>query len=198
MNQAYIVHVRDLFRSVWSAGTRRGAPSRAELQIALGISAVEGFGHWDGAMAGSNNFGGVQTSSERGDGIHYFGVKHSDQHLDGTKYVTHFRYYVDGDGRNAEENGAWDFLRQLSAPVRPLTGKALRSGSATAVAKAMHDEHYYEGFPPDPVGGYAKGITNHAREIAAALGEPLDVTGKSKKAFIAAAFLAAAVMAMKE
>src|SRR5512143_3727 len=80
---AEIVHLRDLFRRVWPEAIG-GTPSRGALQVALGICGVEGWGHWGGEMAGSNNFGGDQTSSEAGNGVTYYGVPHTDHHYDGT------------------------------------------------------------------------------------------------------------------
>lgn len=174
-----IRHLAALFRSVWNEAIG-GSPSRGALQVALGICGVEGWGNWSGEMAGSNNFGGVQTSKPEGDGLHYFGALHGDQHYDGTGYTTYFRYYMDGDGHTAEENGAIDFLRAV-AHRKNRDGfspeAALKSGSAAATAKAMHDVGYYEGFPPDPVAIYTDGIIKNATLAADALGEPLDVGG---------------------
>lgn len=186
-----IRHLAALFRSVWGEAIG-GAPSRGALQVALGVCGVEGWGQWSGEMAGSNNFGGDQVPASQGaagNGVTYYGVEHQDQHLDGTVYTTYFRYYVDGNGRTAEENGAIDFLKVLalrkrrdgSAPVLA----PLRAGDAAATAKAMHDSGYYEGFPPDPVLNYTAGIVKNATLAADALGEPLDVGGTDKKKIVA-------------
>lgn len=181
-----IRHLADLFHSVWGEAIG-GVPSRGALQVALGVCGVEGWGNWDGEMAGSNNFGGDQVPASQGaagNGVTYYGVEHGDQHLNGTVYTTYFRYYTDGGGHTAEENGAIDFLRELSAPRRPKTGAALASGNAAATAEAMHSEHYYEGFPPDPIANYTAGIVKNASAAAAALGEPLDVGGTDKRKWL--------------
>lgn len=183
-----IVQLRDLFRRVWPEAVG-GTPSRGALQVALGICGVEGWGNWDDGMWGSNNFGGDQTSSEAGDGVHYVGVPHVDHHYDGTEYTTYFRYYIDGGGRTAEENGAIDFLRVV-ALRKQKDGSTpalapLQRGSAADTAKAMHDTGYYEGSPPDPVAGYTDGIVRNAQLAANALGEPLDVGGNNLKRNVA-------------
>jgi len=185
-----IVHLRDLFRRVWTEGTGMGAPSKASLQVVLGVSGVEGWGQWSGEMAGSNNFGGLQVPAAMqpgGDGVTYYGVPHVDHHYDGTEYTTYFKFFTDGGGRTAEENGAIAFLRELTRRGGGKVSAAIKAGSAYDTAEAMHDSGYYEGFPPDPVQNYADGIVKRATEAASALGEPVMVTGGGgKKKFVLA------------
>lgn len=185
-----IRHLADLFRSVWPEAIG-GTPSRGALQVLLGICGNEGWGNWDGDMSGSNNFGGLQvpvSMQPYGDGVTYTAVEHIDHHYDGTEYTTYFKYFIDGAGHTAEENGAIAYLRTValrkendgSTPVLA----PLRAGDAYGTAKAMHDTRYYEGFPPDPVQGYADGIVKNATLAADALGEPLEVGGSNKKKWL--------------
>lgn len=202
MSVARTRHVAELFRRVWGAGTGRGAPGRAELQTVLAISRLEtslAVG-WSGAMAGSNNFGAVQCG--RGAGVTYQCVPHGDRHADGTAYTTGFRYYVDAQGRSAEENGAIDFLKQISAPARPLTARALVTNQgAQQVAAAMRRERYYEGDArggKDPVVGYTDAIMRNATIVAQELGEPLAVRRGSRRLLGLAALGATAVLLLNE
>ena len=186
-----IVHLRDLFRRMWPEALG-WAPSKASLQVALGICGVEGWGNWSGEMADSNNFGGLHSTDD-GDGMTYVGVLviEGDQHYGGTKYDVRFKYFIDGGGHTAEENGAIAFLRAVALRrtrdgARPVLAP-LRAGSAYDTAEAMHDTGYYEGFPPDPVQTYADGIVRHATTAAEALGEPVLVkVGGNKKKFVVA------------
>jgi hypothetical protein len=173
MSAARTRYVADLFRRVAAAPL-----SRAALQSLLAISMVEGFGNWDGDMAGSNNFGGNQCTVRElaaGGGATFHCVAHVDRHADGREYTTGFRYYHAAQGRTAEENGALDFQRCLSAPIRPRTGAVLAGGgSLFELADAMHREHYYEGDArggKDPVLGYAKALETRVAQIAGELGE---------------------------
>ena len=166
-------HLAELFGRVWPH-----ALSPAERQMVLAISAVEGMGVWDGEMAGSNNFGGEQCTTGElagGGGATFRCVPHVDHHADGTEYTTGFRYYLDANGRTADENGAADFLRTLHAPIRPRTGAVLeRGGSLHELADAMHRVHYFEGDATggkDPVLGYAKALETRLRQVASELGE---------------------------
>lgn len=194
-NPDRIRHLADLFRRVWPEAIG-GSPSRGAIQVALGICGVEGWGNWGGEMAGSNNFGGVQTSTAEGNGVTYYGAPHGDTHYDGTGYTTYFRFYLDGGGHTAEENGAIDFLRTVANRKNKdgfSPAAALRSGSAAATAQAMHDVGYYEGFPPDPVALYAAGIVKNATLAADALGEPLDVGGSDKRKWLLVGSAAVAI-----
>lgn len=174
MSAARTRYVAALFRRVAPAPL-----SRSALQCLLAISAVEGFGNWDGDMAGANNFGGNQCTVAElnvGGRATFRCVPHVDHHADGTVYTTGFRYYLPGEGRTAEENGALDFQRSLSAPIRPRTGAVLaRGGSLYELADAMHSEHYFEGDATggkDPVLGYAGALEKRVIQIAGELGEP--------------------------
>jgi hypothetical protein len=198
MSAARTRHVAELFRRVAPAPL-----SRAALQSLLAISAVEGFGNWDGDMGGSNNFGGNQCTAGElaaGGGATYRCVPHVDHHADGRVYTTGFRFYIAGQGRSAEENGALDFQRCLSAPIRPRTGAVLaRGGSLYELADAMHREHYFEGDArggKDPVLGYAKALETRVTQIAAELGEApavsLHGSGGSSAPWLLLAFAAAA------
>jgi hypothetical protein len=165
-------HAAELFRRVWTAGTGRALRRASELQTALAISRHEtGLGHgWGGEMAGSNNFGAVQYG---GPGSTYVSVEHGDTHNDGSSYTSGFRYYVDAAGRTAEENGAIDFLRQISAPRRPLVADAIASGaSLLRVAEAMRQKPiYFEGVGANPEISYAKALERNLLDIARDIGE---------------------------
>jgi hypothetical protein len=184
-------HAAELFRRVWTIGTGRTLRRASELQTALAISRHEtGLGRgWSGEMSGSNNFGAVQYG---GPGATYVSVEHGDVHNDGSAYDTGFRYYVDANGRTAEENGAIDFLRQISAPRRPSVAKAIVSGaSLLEVAKAMRQEPiYFEGVGANPEIAYARKIERNLLDLARDLGERPAVSfskGESSKLFWTAA-----------
>jgi hypothetical protein len=197
-----IVHLRDLFRRMWPEALG-WTPSAASLQVALGICGVEGWGNWSGEMANSNNFGGLQvpiSMQPGGDGVTYVGAPHIDHHYDGTEYTTYFKFFVDGGGHTAEENGAIAFLRTVALRrtmegAQPPVIAPLRAGSAYDTAEAMHDTGYYEGFPPDPVQTYADGIVKHATTAATALGEPVMVVGGGGKKRFAVALGAGLLVA---
>lgn len=139
-----------------------GAPLPGALQAVQAIARHEsGPGYGDG-MGNANNWGSVHctTGPPCGEGC----VEHADTDSQGQPYVTCFRRYA------TPEEGARDLLRELLR--RPPVREVLSSGSANAIAHAMHRTRYFEMTP----GLYGQAIARNAESIAKALGEPLIVT----------------------
>lgn len=92
------------------------------------------------------------------------GVEAGDVHADGTAYTACFRVYA------TPEDGARDLVRRLGGYGERHAAilATLGTGSADAVAHAMHATRYFE-LEPD---AYAARIAANARSIASALGEP--------------------------
>jgi hypothetical protein len=68
--------------------------------------------------------------------------------------------------------GATQFV-QVLVKNRPTVAAVLPTGTATDVATAMYNTHYFEGNSTDPqtnINAYAASITKHANAISAALG----------------------------
>lgn len=78
--------------------------------------------------------------------------------------------------------GAKDYIKHMIGPAK--VRAATDTGDADQIALAMYDAHYFVGFKESPTGNpaerralnaaeYAKGIARNAKQIAAALPEPL-------------------------
>ncbi len=156
----------DLLTTVWPTVTGEpGDIPSAALEMALAHAGAEGTGYgqgWDGDMAGSNNVGSYQGSTETS---WYKIVNHKDStpQSDGTskEYTTGFRYYLDGVGpdgqpHTAAENAAIDFLTSITKKPFPALAQ-LKSGSVLDYAAQMATLGYFEGFNPEsPMGGGVK------------------------------------------
>jgi hypothetical protein len=150
------------------------APTPAELQGLLAVSRFDGgFGGWPAgsSMEGSKNLGGVQCTKGQaaaGGGPGFSCVQYQTFEILNGKRVDGpqpFRYY-----------GAWDdsirdWISQMTAPRRPRTQAALRTGDLSRVAGEMHREKYFTGDPGD----YAKDLWSEAQKNARELGVPLAV-----------------------
>jgi hypothetical protein len=74
--------------------------------------------------------------------------------------------------------GAAIFIREITLR-RPLSWAAMKRGDIDAFSKAMHDEHYYEGFGAtvaEREANHAHAVEQGVREIAAAMNEPVVAT----------------------
>lgn len=170
-------------------------PTNAELESLLCVSKFDGsYGSWpeDSAMWGSKNLGAIQcrrngadcSEANPGDSCaplltwEWVGGERIDQ-------TECFRTYATWD------EAADDFIREMTAPKRPKTGAALRSGSFTTLTEAMREEHYFTA----PADKYAKALAGMEVEVARALGRPPSVTIGTDKKKIAIALGAALVVA---
>lgn len=146
------------------AWARTGGPrTLTELQTVQAIARYEsGASYGNGS---SHNWGSIQTTHAPPCGPNE--IELTDHRADGTPYQACFRKY------DTDEDGAAALIYELTR--RPAVAAALDSGNATRVANAMHDTKYFEANPA----GYAKGIANVAKSIAATLREPqyLSLTG---------------------
>jgi hypothetical protein len=169
---------------------KSGAMPPQALELALaqaGLESTWGAGWSDktasgaGDMRGSNNYGARQCGSHDTGGASWHCVPYGDTtpNADGTStpIAASFRYYQDGEGRSAAENGAYYFLKDLTHQW-PVTAE-LESGSVKAYAhrlgpdKANGGLYYYGGFGKnfaEREANYAKAITRFLPEVAAALG----------------------------
>lgn len=158
----------DLFDRVWTAATGKAGPMPLPAKIlALAQAAAEGTGFgqgWDGEMGGSWNFGSYQAGSAQG-GATWRRVDHRDSRPapgggPNIEYTTPFRYYTDGEGRTAAENGALDFLRSITVKPFPALD-ALVLGDLLRYARTQYGNHYFEGFnlSPEGLAAYAPSVT---------------------------------------
>jgi hypothetical protein len=153
---------RSVLLSVWPS--QQWVPSLGALQAVQAVGRLEGrYGYPnDPQWKDSHNWGAIQAPH----GTDADSFEHRDTHADGTVYIARFRKYA------TDEEGARDLIRELyrRAPVA-----AVLSGptpiASTAVAKAMHDTHYFE-LKPEL---YAKRIYDNAKAIATAMGESLEI-----------------------
>lgn len=152
-------------------------PTPAELQTALAIARHEtGWGTYK-PFQSSHNWGAVQCCRPDASGQcppgSFLAKDSSPSDAGGSvPYAICFKSYPD------DEAGARHFL-EILAVKRPTVRRTLGTGSALAVAEAMYDSKYFEGFGKTRearIEGYAKGIERNARAVASALGEPLVVT----------------------
>lgn len=150
---------RTVLESVWT-----GAPKTpAALQAVQAIGRLEsnyGYPEGDSEWSASHNWGAVQEPHPTAENS----FEHFDRNAAGQVYVGHFKRYP------TDEAGASDFLHELVR--RPSVLAVLGSGSATAIATAMHDTHYFEAKPTD----YANAIVRNAAAIAKSLKELAYVT----------------------
>lgn len=149
----------DLFDRVWTAASGKPGPMPLPAKLlALAQAAAEGTGFgqgWDGDMAGSWNFGSYQAGQAQG-GTTWRRVDHKDSRPDpkggpNLEYTTAFRYYTDGDGHTAAENGALDFLRSITVKPFPALD-ALTLGDLLRYCRKQYGNHYFEGFNLSPAG----------------------------------------------
>lgn len=196
-----IRRIGDLLARFWPelTGQPSAPPQALELAIAqAGLESSFGAGWIDkspgsawalahpesppqGDMRGSNNLGARQCGLKDQGGASWRCVPYGDTEpqADGSSkpIPADFRFYGDGDGRTAEENGAYYFLRDLTKtwPVLPelvagdITGYAHRLGPD----KAHGGLFYYAGFGKtfaERERGYRKRLAQLVPEVAAALG----------------------------
>lgn len=172
------VAARQAILQAWSEVQPSRQLTTSALQLAQAVAAHEtSYGNgWGstcgGAGVGSHNWGAVQKSKPPCPSDSFLCQDSYPTSSGSVTYAVCFKSYPD------DVSGAADVIRNLTAPRRPQTDAALDSGSAQAMAEAMYDEHYYQGFGPDRatrVGHYADALFAMAQEIATANGEPLAV-----------------------
>ena len=120
-------------------------PTTRELHTATMVARHEsGYGTgWKGEMVGSNNWGAIQASTPPcTPGVSAPNVDtHPNADGTSTPYTSCFKVYA------TPEAGAADLLHVLFVVnKRQSVRNAANTGSIYAVAKAMHDTGYYEGF----------------------------------------------------
>jgi len=183
---------RRVLAAVW-APTLDTQPTTAELQAVAAISCGEGvygrgryrllsiepgesYGKIISTVNDSNNWGAVQTRDQSPESS--FLATDSSPKL--KKPANPKGYYNIRFKRHATpEIGAASYLRTLLTGQRATVRAAIRTGSAVAIAEAMHATGYFEGFEatvPERIRGYASRIAANAKEIASALNEPLMIT----------------------
>ena len=167
-------------------------PSALELQAVQAVSRGEGlYGRAtykllsipDGALIAtvndSNNWGAVQAGHPPCDPASSFVATDSSPRLQNAENPKGY-YNICFRRHATPEEGAANYLRTLLVHHgRSVVRTAVRTGSAQAIAQAMHDTGYYEGFGPtvfDRIKRYADGIFKNAGDIAANLKEPRLVT----------------------
>ena len=169
---ARIKAAADLFEKVWAAASGKPGPMPLPAKLlALAQAAAEGTGFgqgWDGEMRGSWNFGSYQAGSYQA-GATWRRVDHRDSRPDpaggpNKEYITPFRYYTDGEGRSAAENGALDFLRSITVKPFPALD-ALTLGDVLRYCRTQYGNHYFEGFNLSP-SGHAAYAPSVARLVA--------------------------------
>jgi hypothetical protein len=152
-------------------------PAPTDLQAALAIARHEtGWGTYK-PFAGSHNWGAVQCCKPDASGEcppgSFLAKDSSPTDSGGSRpYEICFKSYPD------DAAGSRHYL-EILAQKRPAVRRALGTGSAVAIAEAMYDSHYFDGFGKTRearIRGYATAIERNARTIAPALGEPLLVT----------------------
>ncbi len=139
---------REILSDAWKR-VRGRAPSLFEIQCAQAWSlhdASYGLG-WGAACAGSHNWGAIHARA--GDPS----CPWTDRFPDGTTYTQPMRVWPD------DAAGAEAYIRQLSAPARPLTQAALARGrSVRDVLDAMRRENYFGGFCPEAAAKYGTAV----------------------------------------
>jgi len=132
----------EVLKSAWP-DTGLPEPSDAELHAAMCVARLEtqyGEG-WKSVMVGSNNWGAIQAGKPpaRPGYSRLYQDTHPNEKGTSTIYHICFREYP------TPEEGAADFLRVLYVR-RPKVLAAAGEASIQAVAEAMHESGYYEGF----------------------------------------------------
>jgi hypothetical protein len=102
-----------------------------------------------------------------------------DHKRDGTPYTACITRFP------TPEAGARSLIRALTAPRRPEVARAMLTGSALDVARAMSRS----GYMAQRAAKYAVNILRNASSIARALGEPLQVHAGSSRASAGSEFL---------
>ena len=158
------------------------APDETSAQGIASVGRLEtGWGRYK-PFPGSYNWGAVQCKAVQDKSgncpPNCLPAKDSRPNKDGTStyYGACFKVYAD------DTAGAKDLVKNMTSQ-RPLTWKALATGSAWAIAEAMYREHYYEGFGATEetrIGHYAKGIYNNALEISKRGGGPMLIHSPTK------------------
>lgn len=191
-----------LNRDVWARGvlTRAlaplGTPSPAALQAVQSIARLESGGGYgvsgtsDPAWQGSNNWGAVKCAGSPRPPCPEGCFEHPDTDANGQVGIYCFRTY------GTPEEGAAAFAHELYR--RPKVAQVIASGSAVAIANAMHFDGRSIGQPAPymalPAPAYARLIADRAKVIAKALGEPLYVTLSSPSSSAGLGELAASVL----
>jgi len=179
---------RDVLERVWP--TLFGdAPTLVERQAVQAVSRGEGgYGRApyrllsipDGAVistvSDSNNWGATQCGHGAPCGATCFEATDTSPNKktpDNPKgyYNTCFNRHATPD------DGCASYLKTLLVK-RPSVREAVKTGDADAIAAAMHATHYFEGFGAtveERIANYAKAIESNASELAASLGEALEV-----------------------
>lgn len=198
-NDASRQAAREALSAAWDTIDGLPAKTDAALQmvqaVALGPEGSDGGGCWSRCPGVCHNWGGVQLphSPVTHDGSAPTCPPGSAACVDTTpqsdgsskSYGVCFKTY----GTQAE--GAADYIRTLVLRSND-TQAAVGSGSAKAMAEAMYDSHYFQGFgatKEERVDTYAKAIVSAAERIAESLGEPQHVTMGGGVSSSAAAWL---------
>lgn len=150
--------------------------------VALGPEGSDGGGCWGRCPGVCHNWGGVQLpgSPVTHDGSEPDCPDGSSPCVDTTpqsdgsskSYGVCFKTYA------SQADGAVDYIRTLVLRSND-TQAAVGTGDAHAMAVAMYESHYYQGFgatKEERVATYAKAIDAAATRIATSLGEPVYVT----------------------
>jgi hypothetical protein len=159
-------------------------PQALELATARALVETVAGGGWSdksaqggGDMRGSYNFGARQCSARDEGAGPWRCVEYGDHNPDGSSIAAKFRYFEAGQGRSAEENGAYYFLRDLlkTWPVKAelVAGDVGRYAHRLGPDKANGGLYYFGGFGstiPEREGSYVKAIASRLPEAAAALG----------------------------
>lgn len=163
-----------VFLRAWEKEFPGVKPTPAERQTILAIARHErfyGLSPKPAAGVGANNWGGVQCAKKGDCGPDCY--PGGDKDRAGVGYSACFRRYA------TPEDGARHLI-QLVTRRRPHVHAAMKRGDLTAVATEMGTERtingklyriYHETNPPV----YANALSRHAKELTAALHEPLAV-----------------------
>lgn len=167
---------RALIVSQWPEGVEA---SPAAYQAAQAIARLETFygKAWKGTGIGSHNWGAVQSGRPQ-DGVCPGGFLYTDTrpNSDGTStpYSVCFKSY------DTDALGCAGFLSVLlTGHIGQYVDTVIRSGSAFAVATAMHSGGYFEGYGAtvqERINHYASAIAHNAAAIGASIGEGSLVT----------------------
>lgn len=144
------------------------APSRFEAQLVQGVALQEsGYGTaWQGACAGSHNWGAVQ--SRDGSGCDY-----TDSYPDGTRYAQKFVVYAD------DVSGAAAVVSLMTKSM-PLVAGELRAGRGVwNVCQAMFYSHYFGAACPNALARYGAAAK---QSLAFGTGKATTAAGKACEA----------------
>lgn len=169
-----MINVREKFTLIHDACVQLRGPDYCTTKVVQGIAAVAhhetGFGTYR-PFGGSNNWGAQQCSvvAKQGqcpDGC--FPATDTSPTAQGTSipYLACFQV------NPSEQAGALSLVRLMTVS-RPGIARALETGDAQAIAQAMRDARYYEGFgktQAERVRNYATALERNARLNAAQAG----------------------------